>query len=60
MFSKNHGNEAANIKAEFVLEINMAHLIVEKLKELFENDKDTVSVIQVCLDVGSYRYFWFV
>ena len=43
VLSKNPGNEAANIKAEFVLEINMAHPIVEKLKELFENDKDKLA-----------------
>jgi len=43
VLSKNPGNEAANIKAEFVLEINMTHPIVEKLKELFENDKDKLA-----------------
>ena len=43
VLSKNPGNEAANIKAEFVLEINMAHPIVEKMKELFENDKDKLA-----------------
>ena len=43
VLSKNPGNETANIKAEFVLEINMTHPIVEKLKELFENDKDKLA-----------------
>ena len=43
VLSKTPGNEAANIKAEFVLEINMAHPIVEKLKELFENDKEKLA-----------------
>ena len=39
VLSKNPGNDVANIKAEFVLEINMNHPIAAKLKELFENDK---------------------
>ena len=43
VLSKNPGNEAANIKAEFVLEINLNHPITEKLKELFENDKDRLA-----------------
>ena len=43
VLSKSPGNEAANIKAEFVLEINLNHPIAEKLKELFESDKDKLS-----------------
>lgn len=43
VLSKNPGNEAVNIKAEFVLEINLNHPITEKLKELFENDKDRLA-----------------
>ena len=43
VLSKNPGNEAAHIKAEFVMEINMNHPIAAKLKELFENDKDKLA-----------------
>ena len=35
------GNEG--VKAEFALEINEMHPIAEKLKSLFENDKDTLT-----------------
>lgn len=35
------GNEG--VKAEFALEINETHPIAEKLKTLFENDKDTLT-----------------
>ena len=31
------------VKAQLVLEINAAHPIAEKLKKLFESDKDTLS-----------------
>ena len=43
VLSKNPGNEASHIKAEFVLEINMNLPIAAKLKELFENDKDRLA-----------------
>lgn len=36
-------NEEQKIRAERVLEINASHPIFEKLKALFESDKDTVS-----------------
>lgn len=40
VLSKNPGNETAGIKADFVLEINVNHPIAEKLKALFETDRD--------------------
>ncbi|MBQ9086135.1 MAG: molecular chaperone HtpG [Clostridia bacterium] len=43
VLSKNPGNQAANIKAELVLEINVHHPIADKLKKLFESDKDTLA-----------------
>lgn len=37
------GAEQNKVKAQLVLEINAAHPIAEKLKKLFESDKDTLS-----------------
>ena len=37
------GTEQNKVKAQLVLEINAAHPIAEKLKKLFESDKDTLS-----------------
>lgn len=31
------------VKAQLVLEINAEHPVAEKLKELYENDKDTLA-----------------
>lgn len=42
VLSKNPGNEN-HIKAELVLEINVNHPIAEKLKTLFESDKDKLA-----------------
>lgn len=43
VLSKNPANDAEHIKAELVLEINRNHPIAEKLKELYEKDKDTLA-----------------
>lgn len=43
VLSQNPGSEAADIKAELVLEINVNHPIAARLKELFENDKDKLA-----------------
>ncbi len=40
VLNKMPGADENRVKAELVLEINMEHPICEKLKELFENDKD--------------------
>lgn len=43
VLSQNPGSEAADIKAELVLEINVNHPIAARLKELFESDKDKLA-----------------
>lgn len=43
VLSQNPGSEAADIKAELVLEINVNHPIAARLKELFEADKDKLA-----------------
>ena len=43
VLNKTPGNEAANIKAELVLEINLHHPIAEKLKSLAETDGETLA-----------------
>lgn len=43
VLNKNPGNENANIKAEFVMEVNVNHPMAEKLQTLFENDKDKLA-----------------
>ncbi len=40
VLQKNPGSEGANIKAELVLEINLKHAMAEKLKELYDSDKE--------------------
>lgn len=44
VLSKDPGNEEADIKAEFVLEINNSHPISAKLKELFETDREKLAI----------------
>lgn len=43
VLNKMPGADAQQIKAELVLEINMNHPLAEKLKSLFEIDKDTLA-----------------
>lgn len=43
VLSKNPGNEDNHIKAELVLEINVNHPIAEKLKQLYESDRDKLA-----------------
>lgn len=43
VLSKTPGNDEADIKAEFVLEINSSHPIATKLRELFETDRDKLA-----------------
>lgn len=43
VLNKTPGSEAANIKAELVLEINLHHPIAEKLKTLVEEDRETLA-----------------
>ena len=43
VLNKTPGSEAANIKAELVLEINLHHPIAEKLKSLAETDGETLA-----------------
>lgn len=43
VLSKNPGAESANIKANLVLELNINHPIAEKLKQLFETDREKLA-----------------
>ena len=43
VLSKNPGNEAMNVKAELVLEINAHHPIAERLTALYEEDRETLA-----------------
>lgn len=43
ILNKTPGMEEASLKAELVLEININHPIAEKLKELFESDKEKLA-----------------